>query len=246
MGHSEEPIHFEFHPSQREFSWQWSRCETSQTTWLVMEPYRALHIFHSLLVRTILRSWAVVAGNSYLAPASHAFDSAPLRVLNIPLNFALKYWNGVTKVLISSFKRLTGFSWNGTAGTFFPPLFRVSWKGKPPIPRAFFMSLAHYILSWSRHARLNSIWSAGVNFSCCMSFIIEGHLRAEFSQVCIRILCFEIIADSCPCFICNFIRFIWPYACENFVAGMMRRFVSVKKLVRALRIMLLTIIYWSL
>ena len=43
LGHHEEPIHFEFHSSQRESFWRWSRCETSQTTWSVLEPYRELH-----------------------------------------------------------------------------------------------------------------------------------------------------------------------------------------------------------
>ena len=65
-GHLEEPIHSEFHPSQKESFWLWCKCETSETTWSVLEPYRELHeIFHSLSLRTILRSWAVEASNSY-------------------------------------------------------------------------------------------------------------------------------------------------------------------------------------
>ena len=32
VGCQEEPIHFEFHPSQSESLWRWSRCETWETT----------------------------------------------------------------------------------------------------------------------------------------------------------------------------------------------------------------------
>ena len=150
----EEPILSEFHPSQRESSWQWSRYDTSEMTRSVLEPYRALHeIFHSLLVRTILRSWAVEAGSSYLAPASHLFDSAPEEcwifvLVNIPLNFALKYWDGVTKILISSFKRLTGFSLNGTTGaSFFSPLFRMSLKGKTSNSSLWALRIFSFLIS---------------------------------------------------------------------------------------------------
>ena len=76
-------------------------------------------------------------------PASHLFDSVPeecwiFDLVNIPLNCALKYWLRVTKILIFSLRWLTVFFLNGTASTpFFPIRFRVSSKGKPPIPSAF-------------------------------------------------------------------------------------------------------------
>ena len=38
--HLEELIHSEFHPSQKESFWLWSRNETSETTWSVLKPYR--------------------------------------------------------------------------------------------------------------------------------------------------------------------------------------------------------------
>ena len=76
-------------------------------------------------------------------PASHLFDYVPEKcwifdLVNIPLNYALNYWLRVTKILIFSLKWLTVFLLNGTASTpFFPIRFRVSSKGKPPIPSAF-------------------------------------------------------------------------------------------------------------
>ena len=42
LGHLEELIHSEFHPSQKESFWLWSRNETSETTWSVLKPYREL------------------------------------------------------------------------------------------------------------------------------------------------------------------------------------------------------------
>ena len=66
LGHPEELTHSEFHPSQRKSFWLWSRCETSETTWSVLEPYREFYeIYHILSLRTILRSWAVEAYSSY-------------------------------------------------------------------------------------------------------------------------------------------------------------------------------------
>ena len=66
--------------------------------------------------------------------------------------------------------------------------------------------------SWD--AWLNSIWSIWVNFSCCLSFIIKWHLHTELAQVCIWILCFEVIPGSSLCFIRNFICFIWSWPCK--------------------------------
>ena len=66
--------------------------------------------------------------------------------------------------------------------------------------------------SWD--AWLNSIWSIWLNFSCCLSFIIKWHLHTELAQVCIWILCFEVIPGSSFCFIRNFICFIWSWPCK--------------------------------
>ena len=142
LGHLEEPIHSKFNPSQRESLWWWSRCETSDTTRSVLEPYQILQeIFHSLLLPSILGSWAAAASGSYLALQAISY-------LNIPPNFALKYWDGVTKILISSFKQPTEFLLNGTTSTsFFPIRFRVSSRRKPPIPNAFSTSSSQYLLS---------------------------------------------------------------------------------------------------
>ena len=40
-------------------------------------------------------------------------------------------------------------------------------------------------------------------------FFIERHLRIELAQIRIWISCFEVVPSFCPCFIWNFIRFIW-------------------------------------
>ena len=74
LGHLEEPTHSEFHPSQKESFWRSSRCESSETTWPVLERYRALHeIFHSLSLCTILRSSAIESSSSYSAPRAISF-----------------------------------------------------------------------------------------------------------------------------------------------------------------------------
>ena len=44
VGCQEEPIHFEFHPSQSESLWRWSRCETLEKTWSVPD-FRYFCIF---------------------------------------------------------------------------------------------------------------------------------------------------------------------------------------------------------
>ena len=112
LSHVEEPIHSEFNPSQKESFWLRSRCETSEKTLSVLEPYRELdEIFHSLSLRIILQSWAVEASSSYSAQQAislilHLKSAEFFVLVNIPLNFALKYWFGVTKILISSLKRL--------------------------------------------------------------------------------------------------------------------------------------------
>ena len=135
--------------------------------------------------------------------------------VNIPLNFASKYWFGVTKIFISLLKWLTAFSLNGTGDTsFFPSRFRVSLRGKKTSnsKHLFMSSSLSSLRSWD--AWLNSIWSIWVNFSCCLSFIIKWHLHTELAQVCIWILCFEVIPGSSLCFIRNFICFIWSWPCK--------------------------------
>ena len=69
--------------------------------------------------------------------------------VNIPLNFASKYWFGVTKIFISLLKWLTAFSLNGTGDTsFFPSRFRVSLRGKKTSnSKHLFMSSSLCLLS---------------------------------------------------------------------------------------------------
>ena len=61
-------------------------------------------------------SWAVEVSSSYLGQRVIS-DYAPeecwiLFLVSIALNFALKYWSGVTNILITSLKRLTALSLN--------------------------------------------------------------------------------------------------------------------------------------
>ena len=62
---------------------------------------------------------------------------------------------------------------------------------------------------WSWDARLNSIWSTEVNFTCCLSFIIERRLGTELAQVCIWVSCFEITPGYCLSLIFSFITYVW-------------------------------------
>ena len=93
------------------------RRKSTSKTWSVLESYRVLYeIFHSLSLHTVLRSWAVEVSSSYLGQRVIS-DYAPeecwiLFLVSIALNFALKYWFGVTNILITSLKRLTALSLN--------------------------------------------------------------------------------------------------------------------------------------
>ena len=133
LGHPGEPIHSEFYPSQKESFGRWSKWERSETTLSVLEPYQTLHrIIHCMVIArytTLKECWILV-------------------LVNILLNLSLKYWDGVTKILISSLKILIAFSWNGTSSTsFFPLWFRVSSRGKPLTPSAFVISSSQYLIS---------------------------------------------------------------------------------------------------
>ena len=136
-------------------------------------------------------------------PTNHFFHSAPEEcwifvLVNIPLSFAVRYWFGITKILIYSFKQLTRFSWNGTTGKpFFPIRFWVSSRANLQFQVP---SSCHYpnifCLILRRSSELHLI------------DLSTPQLLPVYCQVCIRISCFEVVLVFCLCFICNFVCFI--------------------------------------
>ena len=72
-----------------------------RTSWDIPQPV----VVHHTVKLSCWGQWLI------FGPVSHLFDSVPeVCFVNIPLNFTLKYWFGVTKIFISSFKQRTGFS----------------------------------------------------------------------------------------------------------------------------------------
>ena len=130
-------------------------------------------------------------------PTSHLFDSAPEEcwifvVVNIPLNIALKYWNGVTKILnlliYSNYcilMKRENLQFQVTSSRHHPNIF---------CPILGCLTELHLINS--------------SKLPYCLSFIIEQHLGTELTQICIWISYFEVIPGFFPCLICNFIHFI--------------------------------------
>ena len=133
LGHPGEPIHSEFYPSQKESFGRWSKMRKIRNDFICSGALsntpqnNPLHVIARYT--TLKECWILV-------------------LVNILLNLSLKYWDGVTKILISSLKILIAFSWNGTSSTsFFPLWFRVSSRGKPLTPSAFVISSSQYLIS---------------------------------------------------------------------------------------------------
>ena len=149
-GNLEEMIHSEFHPLKNP-----SDCDVYVKYQKRLDLFwNHIEIFtrYSTACRCLPYCEVKLRPIAHIRPASH-LCAWPVEcwifvLINILLNFALKYWFGATKILTSSLKRLVAFAWNGTAGTsFFTTRFRVSSREKSPTPSAFFTSSSLYLLS---------------------------------------------------------------------------------------------------
>ena len=163
LGHPEELTHSEFHPSQRKSFWLWSRCEISETTWSVLEPYREFHeIYHILSLRTILRSWAV---ESLWFCSWRALNFRPCEYCSEFCIEVLIWCDKYLNLLVEAADGIL-FKWNCR----YLCSYSVSPFGARPKAKSEFRrktSNSKWLLRviipissiWSWDARLNSIWS---------------------------------------------------------------------------------------